>query len=585
MLPKLPVADWIETLVSWMGSHLGGLFDAIAIIIEHVVGFFSGLFLLPHPLLLITILGILAFAIGRLPLTLFTVIGFLLIENLGYWTQTMDTLGLVITSGLISILLGIPLGIWSAYSRTTHRIVSPILDFMQTMPAFVYLLPAVTFFSLGVVPGVIASVIFAIPPTIRMTYLGIKQVSSELTEAAEAFGSTAWQKLIKVDLPLAMPTMMAGINQTIMLSLSMVVIASMIGAQGIGAEVYRAVAQLKIGQGFEAGLAVVVLAIVLDRFSQNLFKTGRRKAAVRTEPRRRLVFASALLAVVIVGGIAQYLLLPSGASAGAEEGGAVASKFHNQIIGIDPGSGIMKSTAKAIQDYKLDSWELVEGSSTAMTAMLDKAIRNKEPIIITGWTPHWMFTKYNLKYLEDPKKTYGESEEIHTLARIGLKQKQPAAYGFLDRFKWTAEEMGEMMAAIQEGLSPEEAAKNWALKHPDRIQEWTKGLNRVTGQKLKLGYVAWDSEIASTHLLQYVLQEKLGYQVTALQVEAGPMWTGVASGDVDVTASAWLPLTHADYWNKYKDQVDDLGPNMTGVRTGLVVPDYVDISSIEDLNK
>ncbi len=584
-MPKIPLADWIEALVNWMGDHLGALFDAISTVIQHVVAFFSGLFLLPHPLLFIVILGILAYAIGKVPLTLFTVIGFLLIDNLGYWTQTMDTLGLVITSGLISIILGIPLGIWSAYSRTTHRILSPILDFMQTMPAFVYLLPAVTFFSLGVVPGVIASVIFAIPPTIRMTYLGIKQVSAELTEAAEAFGSTTWQKLFKVDLPLAMPTMMAGINQTIMLSLSMVVIASMIGAQGIGAEVYRAVAQLKIGQGFEAGLAVVVLAIVLDRFSQNLFKTGRRKAAAQRQPRRRLAYAVSLALVIIVGGIAQYLLLPSGTSADANQGGQVASQFHNQIIGIDPGSGIMKSTAKAIQDYNLKDWKLIEGSSTAMTAMLDKAIKNKEPIIVTGWTPHWMFTKYDLKYLDDPKKTYGEAEEIHTLARKGLKQDEPTAYTFLDRFSWTADEMGEIMAAIQEGESPESAAKNWAVKHSDRVQEWTQGLNKVNGHKLTLSYVAWDSEIASTNLLKYILEEDLGYKVNALQVEAGPMWTGVASGDVDATASAWLPLTHADYWNKYKGDLIDLGPNMTHVRTGLVVPAYVDLKSIEDLNK
>lgn len=274
--PKIPLADWIEALVDWMSIHFSNFFDGLSDFIESIVNFFSGLFLLPHPLLFIAILGILAFLVGRLPLTLFTVIGFLLIDNLGYWQETMNTLGLVITSGLISILLGIPIGICSAYSKVTHRIVSPVLDFMQTMPAFVYLLPAVTFFSLGVVPGVIASVIFAIPPTIRLTYLGIKQVSGELSEAANAFGSTSWQKLIKVELPLAMPTLMAGVNQTIMLSLSMVVIASMIGAQGIGATVYRAVTQLKIGQGFEAGLAVVVLAIVLDRFTQNLVKSKKR---------------------------------------------------------------------------------------------------------------------------------------------------------------------------------------------------------------------------------------------------------------------------------------------------------------------
>ncbi|OMG46041.1 glycine/betaine ABC transporter [Paenibacillus macerans] len=275
-MPKLPLADWIESIVDWMSTYLGGFFDGLSLVIESIVNFFAGLFLLPHPLLFIAIIGILAYLVGKWKLALFTVIGFLLIDNLGYWQETMNTLGLVITSGLISILLGIPIGIWSAYSKVTHRIIAPLLDFMQTMPAFVYLLPAVTFFSLGVVPGVIASVIFAIPPTIRLTYLGIKQVSGELTEAANAFGSTSWQKLFKVELPLAMPTLMAGVNQTIMLSLSMVVIASMIGAQGIGATVYRAVTQLKIGQGFEAGLAVVVLAIVLDRFTQNLLKSKKR---------------------------------------------------------------------------------------------------------------------------------------------------------------------------------------------------------------------------------------------------------------------------------------------------------------------
>ncbi|MBW4837996.1 MAG: proline/glycine betaine ABC transporter permease [Paenibacillaceae bacterium] len=276
-IPKLPLAEWIESLVDGMERTLGGFFDGLSLTIETIVDFFAGLFLLPHPLLFIVIIGIIAYLIGKWQLALFTVIGFLLIDNLGYWDETMSTLGLVITSGLISILLGIPIGIWSAYSKLVHRIVSPLLDFMQTMPAFVYLLPAVTFFSLGVVPGVIASVIFAIPPTIRLTYLGIKQVSGELTEAANAFGSTSWQKLFKVELPLAMPTLMAGVNQTIMLSLSMVVIASMIGAQGIGATVYRAVTQLKIGQGFEAGLAVVVLAIVLDRFTQNLFKSKSQR--------------------------------------------------------------------------------------------------------------------------------------------------------------------------------------------------------------------------------------------------------------------------------------------------------------------
>ncbi len=177
---------------------------------------------------------------------------------------------------VISVVIGIPLGIACARSDRVQKIVTPVLDFMQTMPAFVYLLPAVAFFSLGVVPGVIASVIFGIPPTIRLTNLGIRQVPADLVEAADAFGSTPMQKLFKLQLPIAAPTIMAGVNQTIMLSLSMVVIASMIGAQGVGADVYRAVTQAKTGVGFEAGLAVVVLAIILDRITQNLVKNKRK---------------------------------------------------------------------------------------------------------------------------------------------------------------------------------------------------------------------------------------------------------------------------------------------------------------------
>lgn len=585
MIPKIPLASWIESIVDWMSSSLSGLFKVISIVIQEVVGFFSGLFMLPHPLLFIVILGVLAYLVGRLPLTLFTVIGFLLVDNLGYWSQSMDTLGLVITSGLISILLGVPVGIWLAYSKTAARIITPLLDFMQTMPAFVYLLPAVTFFSLGVVPGVIASVIFAIPPTIRLTHLGIKQVSGELVEAADAFGSTSMQKLFKVQLPLALPTVMSGINQTIMLSLSMVVIASMIGAQGIGAEVYRAVTQLQIGKGFEAGLAVVVLAIVLDRFTQNLFMPGRKKSSRFSTKQTAWITAAAVL-VVLVAGFSQYFIGGNSSSAGGNNtpANAVGEEVNYQIIGIDPGAGIMKSTAKAIEDYHLTDWTLIEGSGAAMTATLDKAIKAEKPIIITGWTPHWMFNKYDLKYLEDPQKSFGDAEEIHTIARKGLKEDHPVAYEFLSRFQWTSDQMGEMMSAIQNGTSPEEAAKDYAEKHADQIDEWTKGLTPVNGDAFKLGYVAWDSEIASTNLLKYVMESKLGYKVNALQVEAGPMWTGVATGDVDASPAAWLPLTHADYWERYKDQVDDLGANMTGVRTGLVVPAYMtDVNSIADL--
>jgi len=273
----------------------------------------------------------------------------------------------------------------------------------------------------------------------------------------------------------------------------------------------------------------------------------------------------------------------AGNTAGNTGGKSLGEQVKHEIIGIDPGAGIMKAASAAIEEYGLSDWKLIEGSGAAMTATLAKAVKSEKPIIITGWTPHWMFAKYDLKFLEDPKNVFGEAEEIHTVVRKGLKEDHPAAYEFLDRFEWTSDEMGEIMTAIQDGQDPAEAAKAWAESHSDRIDTWTTGIEPVNGETLKLSYVAWDSEIASTNLLQYVLENRLGYNVEALQVEAGPMWTGVASGDVDAMAAAWLPLTHADYWDKYKDQIEDLGANMTGVRTGLVVPSYVDANSIEDL--
>ncbi|MEK8131007.1 proline/glycine betaine ABC transporter permease [Paenibacillus filicis] len=275
MIPKLPLAEWVEAGVDWLGSNLSFVFDLISAVIEGIVNGLSAVFHFPPSLVLIALIAALAYYLGRWPFAVLAAAGLLLIDNLGFWSNTMDTLALVMTSALISIVIGIPVGVWCAQHDKVRKIFTPLLDFMQTMPAFVYLIPAVTFFGLGVVPGVIASVIFAVPPTIRLTNLGIRQVAEDLVEAADAFGSTPGQKLFKLQFPLAMPSIMAGVNQTIMLALSMVVIASMIGAQGIGADVYRAVTQIKTGQGFEAGLAIVVLAILLDRITQYIMKKKR----------------------------------------------------------------------------------------------------------------------------------------------------------------------------------------------------------------------------------------------------------------------------------------------------------------------
>jgi glycine betaine/proline transport system permease protein len=274
LIPKLPLAKYIDQLVEWLTINFEWFFDSITTVLEGFVeGLVSFLTFIPA-LLLIAVIGFLAWKVSRWRLALFTVVGLLLIYNLGYWEEMIETLAIVLTAVFISIIIGIPLGIWSSQKKVVKQIVTPILDFMQTMPAFVYLIPAIFFFNIGVVPGVVASVIFSMPPTIRLTILGIQQVPSDIIEASEAFGSTTSQRLLKVQLPLAMPTIMAGINQSIMLALSMVVIASMVGAPGLGTEVYRAVTQIKTGIGFEAGLSIVIIAIILDRITQ---KIGTKK--------------------------------------------------------------------------------------------------------------------------------------------------------------------------------------------------------------------------------------------------------------------------------------------------------------------
>ncbi|AQS57656.1 ABC transporter permease [Desulforamulus ferrireducens] len=273
--PKLPLDQWVEKLVRYLWEHAGGGFDFIKWVISSWVDLLAFLFMSPPDWVMILLFTLLAWLLSKGSVAIFTLMGLSLVSNLGYWDNTMQTLALVLTAALISIMIGIPTGIMCARKDSVRDMVMPVLDFMQTMPAFVYLIPAIFFFGIGEVPGVIASVIFAMPPTIRLTNLGIRQVPAELVEAADSFGSTAQQKLLKVQLPLAKPTIMAGINQCIMLSLSMVVIASMIGAKGLGADVYRAVTQIKIGQGFEAGLAIVILAIMLDRVTQHIGKQKR----------------------------------------------------------------------------------------------------------------------------------------------------------------------------------------------------------------------------------------------------------------------------------------------------------------------
>ncbi|ACL70895.1 ABC transporter permease [Halothermothrix orenii] len=267
---RIPVGNLFEQVVEWLSENATIIFDVISAIIDFFVVNIQNLLFVVHPVAIIIILAALAWYLAGRGVAIFTIAGFLMIMGMDLWTQTIETLSMILTSGIVALSVGVLMGILAARNDYVDRIIRPVLDFMQTMPSFVYLIPAVIFFGMEMVPGVIATVIFSMPPAIRLTNLGIRQVDKEVIEAARAFGSTPKQILFKVQLPLAVPTIMAGINQTIMLSLSMVVIASMIGAGGLGGIVLRGITQLKIGLGFEGGLAVVILAIFLDRLTQSL---------------------------------------------------------------------------------------------------------------------------------------------------------------------------------------------------------------------------------------------------------------------------------------------------------------------------
>ncbi len=270
----IDLGKYIENGVDWLTENFAGLFDFIK---DTGNGFIEGFewLLLGIPFyVLIALFGIVAyFKVGR-GVAIFTVGGLILIYLLGFWVETIETLALIFVSTIIAIVLGVPMGIWAAKSANVNRILRPILDLMQTMPAFVYLIPAVLFFSIGKLPGAFATVIFAMPPAVRLTTLGIQEVPEDVVEAARAFGATNKQILFKVELPLATKTIFAGLNQTIMMALSMVVIAGMIAAGGLGEKVLEGINNLDIGLGFESGFAVVILAIILDRITQSFSQKG-----------------------------------------------------------------------------------------------------------------------------------------------------------------------------------------------------------------------------------------------------------------------------------------------------------------------
>lgn len=568
LIGKLPVAQWIEGLTNWLTHTFSGLFNFIQSVGNFIMDGITNTLSFINPLLLIALVTVAAFFLVGKKWTLpsFTLIGLLFIYNQGLWGDLINTFTLVLVSSFVSIVIGIPLGIWMAKNNTVKQVINPILDFMQTMPAFVYLIPAVAFFGIGIVPGVFASVIFALPPTVRFTNLAIREIPTELVEAADAFGSTPRQKLFKVELPLAKNTIMAGVNQTIMLALSMVVTGSMIGAPGLGRGVLSALQHADIGSGFVNGLALVILAIIIDRFSQTANR--QTKDASQKSSKTNTIIALTALVLFVFAGITRFFFQGRSNSGQTvklsyvewdsevastnvlaqvlkEEGykveitpldnavmwqsvakgetdamvsawlpnthGDQYKKYKSNIVdlgpnlkgvklglavptymtdvnsiedlsnqadkkitGIEPGAGIMKAAQKAQKSYSnLSGWELVSSSTGAMTTALDQAYKNKKEIVVTAWSPHWMFAKYKLKYLKDPKKDFGSSESIHSITRKGLKKDMPKVNKIIDKFNWTQKDMESVMLDINNGASPEKAAKKWIKENPKKVASWT----------------------------------------------------------------------------------------------------------------
>src|SRR5918993_2003014 len=275
LIPSLPLDDWTNSVVGWITETLEPITEPLDSLSEGAVGGLAFVLTYPPEMVMIVLLAAIAFLLAGWRVALFTALGLVFIISLGMWGEAMLSLSLVLASAVTALVFGIPIGIIAAKSKRLEAVIMPVLDTMQTMPAFVYLVPVALVFSLGETPALIATVVFAAPPAVRLTMLGIHQVPTETVEAAHAFGSTPWQTLIKVELPLSVRSIMAGVNQVIMLSLSMVVIAALVGASGLGEPVLVGLGSLDVGAALVGGLGIVILAIILDRITRGFERKDR----------------------------------------------------------------------------------------------------------------------------------------------------------------------------------------------------------------------------------------------------------------------------------------------------------------------
>ena len=271
-----------------------------------------------------------------------------------------------------------------------------------------------------------------------------------------------------------------------------------------------------------------------------------------------------------------------GNEAGETSNQNIGEQIDYTVTGIEPGAGTTELAYNTLKEYEnLEGWELLESSTAGMLGALEGAINNEEPIIVTGWTPHWKFSAYDLKFLEDPKNTFGGSENINTIVRKGLEEDMPSAYTILDRFYWEPKDMEAVMLDAQE-VPFEEAAMKWLDENSEIVAEWVDGVEKVNGDKIELVSTPWDTERASGYVVKALLEQQ-GYEVTLTPVDPAIMFEAIATGEGDASVAPWLPSTHASFYEKHKGNLVDLGENLKGTKIGFVVPAYMDIDSIEDL--